>query len=41
MAQWVDVLVEKPDDPSLIPGTHVLGESWLQQVVIHMWVDTR
>lgn len=25
IAQWVKVLVGKPDDPSLIPGTHVTG----------------
>lgn len=25
IAQWVKVLVGKPNDPSLIPGTHVTG----------------
>jgi hypothetical protein len=29
MAQWVEVLAVKPDDPSSILRTHVIGENEL------------
>ena len=34
-AQWVKALVIKPNDPSSIPGTHMVeGESSLAQIVL-------
>lgn len=35
MAQWAEELAAKPDDPSLIPGSHMAeGENGLQHVVL-------
>lgn len=34
MAQWIMKLAPKPDDPRLIPETHVLeGKNWFLQAV--------
>lgn len=34
MALWEGVLATKIDDPCLIPGIHIVGESQLLQVVL-------